>query len=267
MKIGFDGRFIGEGQTGNGVFSQKLLEGLARVDDENRYTVYMLEDVPFVRQHNFSLKGMPSIHASPFIRFLATFPFELSRHKVDLFHGIYSVPLVTPAKVVLTQVELYWLTDPEMFVGPRHFRNLFGLMTRHSIRRADMIITPTQFIRSRLLDFFPVPEERVRIIPFGYNELFNRRAGPDEIKSVKEKYGIEEDYLLTVANLHPRKNIHRLVEAFHRVRQSRKVPHKLVVVGSLVPYRNWRFEEVLNKVERYRAKGDIIAPGYVPLED
>ena len=56
MKIGFDGRFIRQEQSGNGMFTQLLLEGLARLDNENDYTVYLLEQNSFIEKRNFYLK-------------------------------------------------------------------------------------------------------------------------------------------------------------------------------------------------------------------
>ena len=267
MRIGFDGRFIGQGQTGNGVFSRGLMEALAEVDRENRYTVYMQEELPFIDQDNVELKKMPPAHANPFTRFLVTFPIELNTTRVDLFHGIYSVPLHTPSRVVLTQVELFWLTDPELFFGPKHFRRLFGLMTKHSIRRADVIVTPSEFIRARLLDHFSLPGHQVRVIPFGHDPSFSEPVDPAAIEAAKARHGIEGEYILTVGNLHPRKNIARLIDAFVRARERHGIPHRLVIVGNLVVYRNWRFDEIIATIERHRERGEIVAPGYVSFED
>ena len=90
MKIGIDGRFIRRGHTGNGVFTQLLIENMAQLDTENQYTVYLLENIPFIRKDNFILKQMPLPHANSHLRFLLTFPLELYRNRVDIFHSIYS---------------------------------------------------------------------------------------------------------------------------------------------------------------------------------
>ena len=130
MKIGFDGRFIRQGQTGNGVFTQLLLEGLARMDDKNEYVVYMLEDKPFIKKHNFHLKQMPALHARSHLRFLLTFPLEFHRNPVDIFHAIYSVPLRTRAQIVLSLIEFSWFTNPKEFPASRLFLAQSRIMTR-----------------------------------------------------------------------------------------------------------------------------------------
>ena len=263
MKIGFDGRFIRNGQTGNGVFTQLLLENLACLDDENEYTVYLLENNPFIKKDNFRLKRMPFYHANSHIRFLLTFPLELFLNPVDIFHAVYTVPLRTSGRVVLSLVEFSWLINPEEFPSSRLFTSQIRLMTRHSIRRADRIITPTQFGRNQLLKYFDLPQEKVDVIPFGFNESFLELRDPAEIDRVKKKHSITGDYLLSVGDLHPRKNLKRLIQAFNWLKETYKIPHKLVLVGKEL----WQAGEIYQAASSCSSRDSIIFTGYVSLEE
>lgn len=263
MKIGFDGRFIRQGQTGNGVFTQLLLEGLARLDDENEYSVYLLKDNPFIQKDNFRLKRMPSLHANSHLRFLLTFPLELCRNPVDVFHAIYTVPLRTSARVVLSMVEISWFTNPEEFPASRLFLSQVRLMTRHSIRRANHIITPTKYGRDQILEYFNLPEKKVEVIPFGFNESFLEPCDPEEIERIKRKHGITGNYILAVGDLHPRKNLVRLIEAFDWLKETKRIPHQLVLVGKEL----WRADEIHRKASSCSARESIVFSGYIPLEE
>jgi glycosyltransferase involved in cell wall biosynthesis len=263
MKIGFDGRFIRGGQTGNGVFTQLLLEGLARLDDENEYTVYLLEDVPFIQKPNFSLRRMSRLHANSHLRFLLTFPIELYRNPVDIFHAIYTVPLRTQTKTVLTLVEFSWFIHPEEFPASKVFLSELRVMTRRSLQRADRIIIPTKFWRDKLLEHFDVPKEKVEVIHFGYNEEFLSPCTVEEIASVKQKFGISQNYLLSVGDLHPRKNLGRLIEAFNWLKEARKIPFQLVLVGK----EHWKAKEIQYKAVSSSAHDSILFTGYVPLDE
>ena len=131
MKIGVDGRFVRRNQTGNGVFTQLFLEGLARLDSRNEYTVYLLSDIPFIEQENFCLRRMPALHANPYLRFCATFPLELLRRPVDVFHAIYTLPLLPPRRsirTVLSLIEFAWFTNPEEFPASSLFLRQVRLM-------------------------------------------------------------------------------------------------------------------------------------------
>ncbi|MHA2282352.1 MAG: glycosyltransferase family 4 protein [Promethearchaeota archaeon] len=263
MKIGFDGRFIRRGQTGNGVFSQLLLNGLARLDTENEYIVYLLENNPFIRKDNFFLKRMPSLHANSHLRFLLTFPLELYRNRVDIFHAIYTVPLKTFSRIVLSLVEFAWFTNPKDFPASRLFLQQMRLMTRQSIKRADHVITPTQFCKDMLLEHFNLAEKKVEVIPFGFNERFLETCPPEEIDRTKLKYAIHQDYLLSVGDLHPRKNLGRVIDAFSYLKETRQIPHQLVIVGKELS----RAEEIFKKASSCSARDSIIFTGYVPFEE
>ncbi|MCK4789612.1 MAG: glycosyltransferase family 4 protein, partial [Desulfobacteraceae bacterium] len=263
MKIGFDGRFIREGQSGNGMFCQQFLEGLAQLDDENEYTVYLLENNRFIQNNNFRLKLMPALHANSHLRFLVTFPLELWRNPVDIFHAVYTVPLRTSARVVLSLIEFGWITNPEDFPASWLFKSQLRLATHHSIYRADRIITPTWIGRDQLVEHFDIPEDVVEVIPLGLNESFLTPCDDKEIDFVKHKYALTGDYLLSVGDLHPRKNLGRVVKAFDRLKQSRNIPHQLVVVGK----RLQNSEGIYRKTYSCCSEASIIFTGYVPLDE
>jgi glycosyltransferase involved in cell wall biosynthesis len=263
MKIGIDGRFIRRDQTGNGMFTQLLLEGLARLDTENDYTVYLLENTSFLKKDNFFLKQMPSLHANSHLRFFLTFPLELYRNRVDIFHALYTVPLKTFARVVLSLVEFSWFTNPDDFPASRFFLQQIRLMTRQSIHRADHVITPTQIGKNLLLEYFNVPEQKVEVIPFGFNERFLETSPAEEINRTKQKYAIYQDYILSVGDLHPRKNLLRIIDAFNWLKETRKIPHQLVIVGKEL----WRAQEIFKKASSCSARDSIIFTGYVSFQE
>jgi glycosyltransferase involved in cell wall biosynthesis len=248
------------------MFTQLLLEGLARLDDENEYIVYLVENNPFIRKDNFFLKKMPSFHANAHLRFLFTFPLELSRNPVDVFHAIYTIPILplkASVRKVLSLVEFAWITNPEDFPGPRLFLSQLRLMTRQSVYRADRILTPTRLGRDQVLEYFNLSEEKVEVIPFGFNERFLNKCNLEEIDSVKRKLGVTGEYILSVGDLHPRKNMIRIIDAFNSLKEARRIPHQLVIVGK----ETWRFEEIYKKASACSARDSIIFTGYVPFED
>jgi glycosyltransferase involved in cell wall biosynthesis len=266
VKIGFDGRFIRSRQTGNGMFSQNLVEGLSRLDAENEYTIYLVENNPFIRKDNFFLKQMPSPHANSHLRFLFTFPLELFRNPVDIFHAIYTIPMIplkTSVKTVLSLIEFAWFTNPEDFPASRLFLYQIRLMTRQSIHRADRIITPTWLGRDQLLEYFNLPEEKVDVVPIGFNERFLEKCETEEVNRVKQKHAIKGEYILSVGDLHPRKNLMRIIDAFNMLKESRRIPHQLVIVGKAL----WQAEEIYRKASSSSSCESIIFTGYVSFEE
>lgn len=53
----------------------------------------------------------------------------------------------------------------------------------------------------------------------------------EERKTLAGKYDLPFPYILTVSRLDPHKNVHRLIQAFSRLKEETKTSHKLVIVG------------------------------------
>ena len=206
---------------------------------------------------------MPFWHANAYLRFLVSFPRELRQHPVDIFHALFSVPLVTPCKVVLSLVEFGWFTNPGDFPASRIFLEQLKMMTRFSIRRADRIITATELVRQQLLEYFQSPPEKVEVVHHGFNEFFLGECDRADIECVKQKYRIPGEYLLSVGDLHPRKNLGRVIKAFGILKEHYRIPHALVLVGKNL----WRTQEIYQAAATVSFREEILFTGYVLLEE
>ncbi|HRQ14619.1 MAG TPA: glycosyltransferase family 1 protein, partial [Promineifilum sp.] len=89
-----------------------------------------------------------------------------------------------------------------------------------------------------------------------------RPPTPARIDYVRQTYALPERFLLHLSTIEPRKNLMRLLDAFHILRNSNPDLH-LLLAGS----RGWLFDEFFARIE---AEGlqDIVRPlGWVPDED
>jgi len=66
-----------------------------------------------------------------------------------------------------------------------------------------------------------------------------------------------------VGDLHPRKNLGRLIEAFNWLKEARKIPFQLVLVGK----EHWKAKEIQYKAVSCSAHDSILFTGYVPLDE
>lgn len=263
MKIGIDGRFLDPKPSGNGVFTQMLIEHLARNESLHEFVIYMSRDFDFLKQDNFELKKMHFLHRIPHFRFLHTFSKELTDSPVDIFHAIYTVPHGIPAKAVLSLIEFSWITEPDLFPTNVLLRLQLEMMTRYSIRRADRVIVPTRYVRNRLMEHFDINDDIIDVIPLGVSDFFRDRLPDDVIDEVLSRYGIEGPYLFFVGNLHPRKNIERLIRCFNQIRDERKGPLQLVLAGEKV----MKYEKIMQQIEGSPYRESIRGLGYISLGD
>ena len=266
MRIGFDGRFITERATGNGVSAQLLLQALASVDRENEYVIYLLHNGLYLPNPKFQMKMMRTLHANPQLRFLFTFPRELRRHPVDIFHAIFTVPLLSHTvkpKIVLTIPEIPWFTDPDSFPGSGLFSAQVRLTTRYSVAKADCIVTLTEFMKRQIVSHFSIPEQKVKVIPWGVDEQYFEHRGEEQIEAVKGKFSIRRPYLLSVGDLHPRKNQIALVRSYTKLRERYNIPFELVLVGK--PF--FKAKQISDCVQDSSARTSIKLLGYVEARD
>ena len=63
-----------------------------------------------------------------------------------------------------------------------------------------------------------------------FRELTKEELDPAELRT---RFGISRDYILTVGNLQPKKNMVRLIRAYRLLREGGKITHQLVIVGRL----------------------------------
>lgn len=263
MKIGYDGRFITRNPSGNGVFTRSLLDHLLKLDESNEYIVYLTHENSLQARVNLLPRKMSFLHRNPYLRYLVTFPLELSIRPVDIFHAFYSVPTRIPSKVVLTLVEFFWFTNPERLPRSRVYWAQYRFVTRHAIKRADVIIVPTHFVREKLLDYFNLSEEKILVIPLGVNEYFLEEPTSEEILEVKSKYSLDRKFILAVGNLHKRKNLELLVRIFDRLKDKEWIAHRLIIVG--MPFKGFNGSHtLLSKIATSKFRKDIILTGYIP---
>jgi glycosyltransferase involved in cell wall biosynthesis len=265
MRIGYDGRFITARASGNGVFTRCLLESLTKLDGDNDYVAYLADADVMENRDNLAVRRMPRMHRNAYLRLLATFPIELSLRPVDVFHAFYSVPMWVRAKVVLTLVEFFWFTNPERLPLSGLLQKQFRMMTRYAIKKAEIVIVPTHYVRTNLLNYFDIPEDKVVVIPLGLNDYFLHGPSDEEREVVRAKYRLNGRYLLAVGDLHKRKNFGALIDVFNRLQRgaAKDSGLKLVIAGK--PFGD--DGAVMTQVAASKFNKDIVVTGYVSMED
>ena len=132
----------------------------------------------------------------------------------------YNIPLLYFGKLVVTVHDVFHLAMPQ-FVGGIHKRAYAKFMFEMVKRKADHIITVSEFTASELEKYVGIPKERISVIYNGIDEeWFNIRQG----KKVHNK-----PYILYVGNVKPHKNLITLVKAFLQVKD--QVDYDLIIVG------------------------------------
>jgi glycosyltransferase involved in cell wall biosynthesis len=244
--------------TGGVTYIRNLVRGLSDVDGDHEYVLFTSPR----NQHLFEGLGPNfSFVRCPFSKEkrLATILFEHSRlpfmarkHRLDLFHSPANIsPLWMPAASVVTLHTLHHYAVPKM-IAPTSLLYRRAMMPG-TVRRADLIITISDFVRTKLKSLFNVPEERMVTVYEGVEQSFaHRPSGSHQLPS---------KFLLWVSALWPYKNGQQLLQAFRLLKCKDPIEHKLVIVGGgWTSYRR-ELEQLARKLE---ISDEVLFAGHVP---
>jgi glycosyltransferase involved in cell wall biosynthesis len=129
-------------------------------------------------------------------------------------------------------------------------------------RAASFIITPSESVRAELAEHLGIQPSKTVAVPEAPREVF-RPARDDEALEVRRRLGVEDEFLLFVGTVEPRKNLTTLVAAFAEVLNSTELRPQLVIAGG----EGWLTDELHERVERSGVKDRLRFTGYVTDED
>ncbi|MEN3009325.1 glycosyltransferase family 1 protein [Pseudothermotoga sp.] len=101
---------------------------------------------------------------------------------------------------------------------------LFAQLAKRAIKKARIVVVPSNFTKEELLKNFPEVEGKVKVVYNFVDEKFLTKQASDEPPLVKE------DYILYVGNRKKHKNLKNLVLAYLKVKD--QVHCKLVIAGT-----------------------------------
>jgi len=249
MRIGIDARFYGTLGKGLGRYTEKLIEHLEHIDQEHEYVI-------FLRQENFS----EYISKNPrFTKKIAQytwyglaeqtlFVWQLYSDSFDLVHfPHFNVPLLYRRKFVVTIHDLILVHYPTLRNTTRFSFwywckfMVYRLVIASAIRRAEHIITVSQFTKQDILDHYQRSHGKITVtheaaddfchvlFPRDEEALFSRLGLLSEKKNGHQRRSyrdIIEPYFLYVGNAYPHKNLTVLFTV------ARAFPeYRLVLVG------------------------------------
>lgn len=233
MKIGIDISQIVHG-VGVSFYTQNLVEGLLKIDKKNDYKLFfssLRKNLPAdfnYQAANVRLKSfkIPPTLLEPLFNKFHFLPIESFIGKVDVFHSSDWTQPSTRAKKVTTIHDFGFLKYPQT-AHPK----IKAVMERRFEwikKEIDMVIAISEATKKDTMEILEIPEDKIRVvyeaIPDDISQIKNKKT----IETVKAKYGIKGNYLLSVATLEPRKNLKRIIQAFQALGIK---DLKLVIVG------------------------------------
>ena len=247
---------------GTETYARSLINALAENDDENEYAVFLnreAADIDVTPGPNFRRIVCPVMAMQRAMRYTweqGVLPLQLLREKPDLVHSLgYVSPLAARCPQVVTVHDVNYLGHKgrRTAIG----RRAFQFFVEQTVKRADRVITVSEFSRCEIVKHMSVSPDKVTVVHSAGREAANGLV--DESTPSEVVRDVSRPYILAFSSLSAHKNIPRLISAFSRISSS--VPHSLILVGHLPEKSSVRTE--------IETAGDdrIHFTGYLPNSD
>ena len=159
------------------------------------------------------------------------------------------------------------ILDMTPFVIPESFHYFHGLYQRiyfrQAVKKAKRIITISENSKKDICQILKVPKDQIVVIPLAANLQEIALSAIERKNHLKQNFGITQRFLLYVGAIHPRKNVKRIIEAFAKLKFSKKIPHQLVIAGAM----RWQGSESTKSELFEGVKEHVVFTGRVTDDD
>jgi len=129
-------------------------------------------------------------------------------------------------------------------------------------RMASRIITDSESVKREICEHLPVGPEKVAVVPLAPRRAF-RPVGAEQSAQTRRRLKVEDEFLLFVGTVEPRKNLLTLVRAFDEVMRHTALRPQLVIAGQ----KGWLSGELYALIEQSGLSERILFTGYISDED
>ena len=268
MIIGIDGNEANlKNRVGINQYGFELLWGIYKLQDEwkikHKIIVFLkeqpLDDLPKESEY-FKYKVL-SGSSMWIIRKLT--PYLLfSNNKPDIFFTpSHYVPLFSPMPRICSVMDLGFLNFSTQFKKLVLWQ--LRLWSAFSVFVSKRVIAISNSTKDDIVRHYPFASGKTYVTHLAYDSSkYNVNISENDVRRIKEKYTIVDDYILFISTLKPSKNVEGLIDAYKLVREN-NLKIKLVIAGK----KGWMYKTIFEKVEKLKLEKDIIFTGFVDEDD
>ena len=192
-------------------------------------------------------------------------PYLVKKYNINVYYSpIPVLPYFIPKKVI-SVIEVNDVVNLE-YTETMYLKNRIAniLFFSRAIKKADIIWTISNYTKERIDHYYPQRNcDKIFVgCSIDRNLFKNISISSEESKAIKNKYRINDDFILFVGSLEPRKNLPFLLQIIPEI--YKKTSIQLVVVGA----KGWKNSAIRDTVENEKfPKGSTVFCGYVSNTD
>lgn len=231
MRIAIDARKLHD--FGIGTYVQNLLRQLARLDGEHDYVVFCVEaDESSLADLGPRFRIVVDNSLPYSVLEQLSIPARLAQERVDLFHSPhYVLPPLVPCKSVVTIHDCIHLMFPQ-YLPSRLAYGYAKTFMWWAAHRSARVLTVSDASKRDILRYFDIPADKVTVIHNGLDGRMGIPPPEADVHRVRERFQLQEQFILYAGNVKPHKNVERLIDAFHLLHSNGFEHLKLLIVGN-----------------------------------
>jgi glycosyltransferase involved in cell wall biosynthesis len=260
VRIAIDARKLHD--YGIGTYVRNLLRYLSRLDRDSEYHIVCDgEDCALASELGPNFKPLPTRARANSTADQVAIPRLLRAAGADVYHTPHAgLPLATACPSVVTIHDCVNLTFPQYAPGRvSQFRAKLKMWS--AAHRSARILTVSEASKRDILRFFSVGERKVAVIPNAIDERYGNPPAAEDIRRVRERFQLFGEFVLYAGNIRPHKNLDRLIDAFHQLRDSPRFEHvRLLIIGDEIS----KYPTLRRAVHRHKLHKHVRFFGFVP---
>jgi glycosyltransferase involved in cell wall biosynthesis len=174
------------------------------------------------------------------------FTSKLFAPKFDLYWQPNFIPLddIKASKIVTTVHDFSFYLHPEWH--PKERLNYFNTYFFQNAKRSDWIITCSEFTKNEIVKYLQFEKEKITVIHNGIDQNVYKTYDSLVLNTSKKKYELQDNFLLFVGSIEPRKNLLNLIKAYTLLSSDTKEHYPLILVG----FKGWKNREIMQEIEK-----------------
>jgi glycosyltransferase involved in cell wall biosynthesis len=266
MIIGYDAKRAFCNRRGLGNFSRDIIRLMSHYYSDNHYFLFTPSDKKalFPLDESCVTTLMPTKSIDKFVpAFWRSYGLlkDIKSNKMDIYHGLsQELPFGIRSagiKSIVTIHDAIFVRYPELY--DPYYRFVFTQKNRYSCHVADRIVAISEQTKRDCIEFFNADEKKIDVVYQGCNAIFRNEVTLDDMEFVRNKYGLPQQFLLTVGAIERRKNMGIILDAMHQCKMD--VP--LVIVGCPTSY----IQELHKKITDYSLDSQVVFLHRTAFED
>jgi glycosyltransferase involved in cell wall biosynthesis len=274
MKIGIEGqRLFRKKKHGMDMVALELIKNLQDLDHENEYFIFVKPDEDRSALNETANFKIIELNGGPYPTWeQIALPKAAKQYGCDVLHCTSNtapfftdIPLITILHDIIYMESSYLKILTSSASTYQKFGNIYRkLVVPRVVKNSDRVITVSHFEKNRIAEFFGMKgNDKLDAIYNGVSEHFKPISNIEELKRIKEKYKLPDNYFFFLGNTDPKKNTKGTLKAFSDFLKQTKSNHKLVMLD----YDKIELNKLLVDINDTDLINRIVLTGYVTNTD